>query len=316
MEPQPQPTVTVFTPTHNRAHTLDRVYQSLCRQTFRDFEWLVIDNESTDGTPQLIKRWRAEAQFPIRYIYKRDEGYPTSYNLALREARGVYMTEIASDDACVPHALERFMFHWNSIPADQREQYATVTALSADQHGQLHGQEFPQPVTDSSFCEMRYRYRVRGEKWGCQRLAVTRQFPYIRLPNGEYAAEGHVWREVGNLYRTRYISEVLHTFWVHDGQLTRAAPASAAYRNTAWHQSVLHEDIAWFHEAPLEFARSAAHFSRFAFHAGLDLRAQARQMHNLLARALWAGMLPLGWLCYRRDLWRAGRQPLSQELYG
>lgn len=315
METQAQPTFTVFTPTHNRAHMIDRVYESLRRQTLRDFEWLVIDNESKDGTPQLMERWSSEADFPIRYIYKRDEGYPTSYNLALQEAHGTYMVEIASDDACAPNALERFLFHWNSIPAGEREQYSTITALCADQNGRPHGPPLPQAVIDSEYCEMRYHYQIGGEKWGCQRLAATRDFPHERLPNGEYGVEGHVWRAVGKRYRTRYINEILHTFWVHDGQLTRAAPATAAHRNSNWHESVLNHDIAWFRQAPGEFIRSAAHYSRFAFHKGMGPRAQSARMRHPLARMLWAATLPLGWLVYRRDLWRAARQVRAQEKY-
>ena len=54
---------TVFTATYNRAHVLHRVYDSLRAQTFRDFEWLVVDDGSTDGTGALVEGWRAEADF-------------------------------------------------------------------------------------------------------------------------------------------------------------------------------------------------------------------------------------------------------------
>src|SRR5262245_10273803 len=66
--PAPAPRFTVFTPTRNRAHTLPRVYDSVRAQTFRDFEWLIVDNESEDGTDELMRGWIAEADFPIRYV--------------------------------------------------------------------------------------------------------------------------------------------------------------------------------------------------------------------------------------------------------
>ena len=65
---------TVFTPTYNRAHTLHRVYGSLKVQTFRDFEWLIVDDGSTDDTEALVKQWQAEANFPIRYIWQKNSG--------------------------------------------------------------------------------------------------------------------------------------------------------------------------------------------------------------------------------------------------
>ena len=74
-DPSPgSPTFTVFTATHNRRHTLPRVYDSLKAQTFRDFEWLIVDNESTDGTPELVAGWQQELSFPIRYIYHTNRG--------------------------------------------------------------------------------------------------------------------------------------------------------------------------------------------------------------------------------------------------
>ncbi len=62
--------ITVFTPTYNRAHLLPRVYGSLIRQTFTDFEWLVVDDGSTDHTVELIARWQQEVPFPIRYVWQ------------------------------------------------------------------------------------------------------------------------------------------------------------------------------------------------------------------------------------------------------
>ena len=75
-------TLTVFTPTYNRAHTLERLYRSLCTQTCQDFNWLVIDDGSTDGTATLIQRFLDEGLIPIRYIYKENGGLYTGYNTA------------------------------------------------------------------------------------------------------------------------------------------------------------------------------------------------------------------------------------------
>ena len=70
---------TVFTASYNRAHTLHRVYESLRVQTFRDFEWLVVDDGSTDATGELLKKWQAEANFPFRYIYQQNQGKPLGW---------------------------------------------------------------------------------------------------------------------------------------------------------------------------------------------------------------------------------------------
>ena len=103
---------TVFTPTFNRSLTLRRVYESLRLQTFRDFEWLIVDDGSTDCTKELVEKWRTESSFPIRYIYQENRGKPAAFNQGVQKAQGELFLTLDSDDACVPQALERLKYHW------------------------------------------------------------------------------------------------------------------------------------------------------------------------------------------------------------
>src|SRR5437764_8622953 len=114
------PLFTVFTPTYNRAHTIKRVFDSLSAQTLREFEWLVVDDGSTDKTSELIAAWAKAVDFPIRYFRQEHSGKHIAYNLAVRAARGQFFLTLDSDDGCVPHALERIAYHWNMIPACDR----------------------------------------------------------------------------------------------------------------------------------------------------------------------------------------------------
>src|SRR4051794_24520469 len=108
----PRYTFTVFTSTRNRAHTLERPFHSLKAQTFRDFEWLIIDNGSTDGTRELVERFQSEADFPIRYLWQEDAGKHGSLNRGIELAEGELFLILDSDDGCVPEALERFKYNW------------------------------------------------------------------------------------------------------------------------------------------------------------------------------------------------------------
>lgn len=106
--------LTVFTPTYNRAHTLGRTYESLCRQTCDDFEWLVIDDGSTDGTRALVEGFIAEGKIPVRYIYKENGGLYTGYNTAYANIETELNVCIDSDDFMPDNAVEIIKREWKA----------------------------------------------------------------------------------------------------------------------------------------------------------------------------------------------------------
>ena len=112
-------TLTVFTPTYNRAHTLDRLYRSLCAQTCQDFDWLVIDDGSTDGTAALVQGFIDEGRIPIRYIYKENGGLYTGYNTAYANIETELNVCIDSDDAMPENAVERILRTWKEKGDDR-----------------------------------------------------------------------------------------------------------------------------------------------------------------------------------------------------
>lgn len=107
-------TLTVFTPTYNRAHTLGRTYESLCRQTCDDFEWLIIDDGSTDNTRELVERWISDNKIPVRYIAKDNGGLHTGYNIAIANIHTELCVCIDADDYMPEDAVEIIIETWLS----------------------------------------------------------------------------------------------------------------------------------------------------------------------------------------------------------
>lgn len=294
---------TVFTPTYNRAATLPRVCESLKAQTFRDFEWLIVDDGSTDNTREIVEAWQAEADFPIRYIYQENQGKPAAYNRAVPQARGELFLFIDSDDACLPQALERLKYHWDRIPADQRGQFSAVTALCKDQHGRLCGEKFPRDILDSDSLEMYMKYRTPGEKWGFQRTDVLREFPFPVLAE-RFVPESVVWLALSRKYKTRFVNEVLRIYYINDGEkdhLSYLNNPGVLWGRAFFHRQVLNDFVDWLFRAPLTLCRSAVNFSRYSFGLGKGPLSQFKELTNVRARALLGGSLPLGFLLYLRD---------------
>src|SRR4029079_5978493 len=156
-----------------------------------------------DDTPERMAAWQAVADFPIRYLRQPNRGLPVSWGTGLAEARGELFLFPRSADALKPNALERLLHHWQSIPDAERSGFSAVSALAEDEHGRLIGTEFPTSPLDSDSAELRYRYRVRGDKFGFQRTEVLRRNP-IPVVEGYagYMPESIVWSAIARQYRT------------------------------------------------------------------------------------------------------------------
>lgn len=194
---------TVLTPTFNRAHTLGRLYRGLCAQTFRDFEWVIVDDGSSDSTKEVVSNW--QPFFPIRYFGKPNGGKHSAMNLGVAEARGEFIAFIDSDDCPVPGALERFDYRWRQIPDPSR--FSTCTALTCTPEGIPRGKSFPQDFVDA--CTFSHQYLLRGsvDRWGVNRTDILREFPF---PEGErFVPEGLVWNRMSRKYFTRFFNEPL-----------------------------------------------------------------------------------------------------------
>jgi glycosyltransferase involved in cell wall biosynthesis len=289
---------TVFTPSFNRARTLSRVYQSLQRQTCRNFEWLVVDDGSTDGTRALITQWQAESNFPIRYIFQENQGKPAAFNHGVQAARGELFLTLDSDDECVPEALERFKHHWDSIPATEKERFSAVTVLCQDQNGKLMGDKFPKDILDSDTIEVTFKFGVTGEKWGFQRTDVLKQFPFPSGPSAKFISESLVWYALSRKYKTRYVNEVLRIYHVDDGatdHLSTLSPNVLSGR-AYLHRFVLNELIDWLYRTPRSLFRSAINFSRYSFGLGIGPSSQIKELRSATARLLVAASMPVGFV--------------------
>ena len=166
-------TLTIFTPTYNRAHTLPRLYQSLCAQTSDDFEWLVIDDGSTDGTKDLVVQWKQENVIPIHYIYKENGGLYTGYNVAYLTIETELNVCIDSDDAMPPDAVEKIVCIWNERGADR---YAGITGLDFDiATNEPIGGRFPDGMTECFFPELYAKRIHRGDSKQVMRTDLMRE---------------------------------------------------------------------------------------------------------------------------------------------
>ena len=178
------PTITVFTPAYNRAYTLHLCYESMLRQTSKDFEWLIIDDGSGDNTEDLVKSWiKKDNGFKIRYIYKENGGMHTAHNVAYENIYTELNMCIDSDDYLTDDAIEKIIDFWER---NKDEKYGGIIALDIHQDGSNVGTLLPNQkcIAYNDY----YEFGGIGDKKVIYRTDVITKYP----PYPEYEGEKFV----------------------------------------------------------------------------------------------------------------------------
>lgn len=165
--------LTVFTPTYNRAHTIRRTYESLLRQTNRDFIWLVVDDGSTDNTKELVDSWIAENKIDIKYIHKENGGLYTGYNTAYANIDTELCVCIDSDDFMPNDAVDLILNHWKQFGSDK---YAGITGLDFLLDGTPIGGYFPQDLKEGHLIDLALKKLHLGDTKQVMRTDLMKKF--------------------------------------------------------------------------------------------------------------------------------------------
>jgi glycosyltransferase involved in cell wall biosynthesis len=300
------PLITIFTPTYNRAHTLHRVFDSLCGQTLRDFEWLVIDDGSTDNTEELVAGWAQSADFPVRYLRQDHAGKHIAYNRALIETRGRFFTCLDSDDALMPDALEKLVGLWKTIPDGERHAFCSVGGLCCDQNGKIIGDRFPIEPFDADLRELVYVHRNLSEKWSMGLTEILRRFPFPEIAGTQFIPEGMIGFEAAKTFKHRWFNEIVRVYYVNDAETGATLSERASFRHNAlgrWHYYIwmLNNNLEYFFHSPTPFLKAATMVSTVGWFSGQKVRHALTALKSRRAKLLVLSALPLSALLYALD---------------
>lgn len=206
---------TVFTPSYNRAHTLERLYKSLQQQIFTDFEWLVIDDGSSDGTKALFEKWTSEKNpFPIHYHYKENGGKHTAINFGLEQAQGELFFTADSDDYLTNNALKKVDRWIDSLPND--EKYCCVVGNWGYTIDETPNTIFDTDWIDATFLD-RYpegsAYHVDGERAYVFFTEIHKKYKYPEFENENFITEAVAWNRMAHDgYQMRVFNDIIYIY--------------------------------------------------------------------------------------------------------
>lgn len=212
--------ITVFTPTYNRAYILENLYRSLQRQTYRDFEWLVVDDGSSDGTEELFDRWsREENFFPIRYVKQENGGKCRAINRGLERARGELFFTVDSDDYLTDDALEKVARWESELPKDGS--YCGFAGNLGTAPDVTPNKPLPGAFFDGTAFD-RYGI-VEGERALVFFTEIHRRYLYPEFPGEKFMTEAVTWNRMANDgYKMRFYNDIIWIYEYKEDGLTRS----------------------------------------------------------------------------------------------
>ena len=209
---------TVFTPTYNRAYLLDNLYKSLKKQTYNNFEWLIVDDGSTDNTEELVQTWKAnEKEFAIRYFKTKNGGKHRAINYALELAEGEWFFTVDSDDYLTEDALKK-MDYWTQ-QIENSAKIIGVTANKGTSRTYTPNNTFEEDYIEKTLIEMEtYMQKgkkvLAGERAMCFRTNIHRQYKYPEFVDEKFMTEAVVYnRMAADGYRVRFYNDII---WIYE----------------------------------------------------------------------------------------------------
>lgn len=210
--------ITVFTPTYNRAYIIEKLYRSLQRQSFRDFEWLIVDDGSTDNTEEIVAVWQKEGNpFPIRYYKKENGGKCRAINYGVDRAQGQLFFNVDSDDYLTDDALEKVAAWADSLPQDGS--FCGVVGNLGTSPNETPNTPMNTPYRDATLLERYGDFSpnpIDGERAPVFFAELQKKYKYPEFEGEKFVTPAVTWNRMAHDgYKVRVFDDII---WVYEYQ--------------------------------------------------------------------------------------------------
>lgn len=282
--------ITVFTPAYNRAYILPVLYKSLCTQTCQNFEWLIVDDGSTDDTETLVKSWLAENRIALRYIRTENGGKHRAINRGVAEASGELFFIVDSDDYLTNDAVYNIIRSAEPILKDNR--FAGISGMRCRQDGSNITVGFNGESIDATALDIRYKHHIMGDMAEVIKTEVMKRFPFPEIEGERFVPEAVVWNRIAKSgLMLRYIPIPIYVCeYLSDG-LTAAITRMRAHSPVA--STLCYSELAHMPIPIMQKVKASINYWRFwmwpskTTKPGIGL--------------VWTFFMPIGLLMHVRD---------------
>lgn len=282
--------ITVFTPTFNRCHTLERLYKSLLNQEYKNFEWLIVDDGSTDETEELVTRFKKEQKIIITYFKQKNSGKHIAINKGLDLAKGKWFFIVDSDDFLPKNSLSVILEYINKIT---NETVVGVVGLMENFQGEIIGNGFNNKQTIiSNLIERRNKHNIQGDLAKVIQTDAFREFKFPVIENEKFVAESLIWNRMAEKYSFLYFNAVVYVADYQDDGLSSQSIVNR--RKNPKYASLLYKELTENSKNKGLFkVKSSVNYWRFAFCKKESLFKLFKNSGNMFLSLLtiWPGII-------------------------
>lgn len=284
--------ITIFTPLYNRAHLLQRLYDSLLIEKSILFEWIIVDDGSTDNAQEVINEFIKEAKINIKYVFQQNKGKHIAINNGVHNASGKFFWIVDSDDYLPPHAMQTVIEKYETVK--NIPNIAVIIGRRNYNDGKIIGDHFEEDLL-TTMVDYRFHRKMKGDLSEVVVTDVLRKFPFPDIPQEKFCSESLLWNRLSQNHLMLFFNIGIYTSeYLPDGltaKITKIRMNSPIYSMMAYSER-LHFDIPF-----LEKIKATANFWRFSFHSSKPFK-EKLQMIPILPSLIG---FPLGFILFVKD---------------
>ena len=235
--------ITICTCTYNRGYLLNRPYESLKKQSNKNFVWLIIDDGSTDNTESIVNNFCENNNgFEIKYYKKKNGGRHTALNYSYQFIDTEFVINLDSDDALLENAVEKIHKYIDNIKKlDNYNKIWQISFRSIDNNsGKLVGKPYDETINQLTGKKQRKAFlKIKGEKHNCRKTKILKENPFPEYEGLKFIPENIVWDVINRKYDSYCTNEVISYYY----QNTLDSLSSGNMHSNSMHLSIYYYHI-------------------------------------------------------------------------
>ena len=208
--------LTILTPSYNRAYSISNLYISLCKQSSKSFEWLVVDDGSTDNTKEIISKYKKEGKIKIEYVYQQNGGKHRALNNGIKRIKNKMTIIVDSDDWLTEDAVETILKYGEKYANSKN--IACISFHRMFPNGEISGPNYKKEEFVDNLISYRINKHIIGEGAEVFYTEKLKEFLFLEIPGERFLSEGYSWLKMALKYDTAYINKAIYIFdYLPDG---------------------------------------------------------------------------------------------------